>query len=158
MGIGTGLWQIYLWACPNPNETVEAIVMGCDSVQCIREKTGVRGLLDTEIDLRDGTFGFTPPWSIKVDQDSYSATSSRVGTSQVELHKTQAGKVIVVVYLQESSAARLTDRRNGRKEVDARFAKGDGYDVVVGLPLSRIASWRHGSTNTGARFAIVGVI
>ena len=156
VGLVVGIWQMYLWlhSASIPDE----FVIGCTDALCIRDKNRVRELLDSESTLSGGTYGFAVPWSIDDKQPSLSVTKRRAGTSKVEVHKTSAGTIFVVVYLNEDVAALLTDQRSERKIIHARFEKGDCYDEVVGLPQSRIMRWKNSSTTEGKGFAVIDVI
>ena len=61
----------------------------------------------------------------------------------VEVHKTPKGNVMLLIYVDESTAARLGNPYGEVGQIFGFFRPVDGHAVLVGLPLRRILGWEH---------------
>lgn len=117
----------------------------------IRRETGVRELLPLENDneisrLPNGVFGYTTPWALNglifLDNIQLQQDRSYFGNILVEIHKISQDKAIVLVYITQSTLARLQDpNREEPLHEHAFIEKYKEHDQLVGLPLPRLIMW-----------------
>ena len=143
-------------------EAATPILIGI-SVAEIREANAVRRMFESEhgqtLDRIGGVFGFVRSIALFRTIEN-PAAHNRIFLnrepffrSTIELHKTSEGRVTILMYVDEASAARL-GRSEGMGEVLGYFTRGEGHPVLVAVPTSRVREWQH---RVGAEFAAVDI-
>jgi len=82
-------------------------------LEIIRKKNEVRELRPLEVgkelqNLPNGIFGFTVPWGLE-EINGISLSQKMGGTAKAEVHKTVAGEIKIIGYVNESTLIRLED-------------------------------------------------
>lgn len=144
-----------LWfSSTNPETAIENpdSVIVKDSREAIRYETGVRELQplenETEISrLPNGVFGYTYSLILDASMPDYLGKvplyRSKKRTRQyVEIHKTSQGKVIALLYINQSSLVVLLDpNRENPLHTHAFLDNYKEYNRLVGIPFSRLIMW-----------------
>ena len=136
---------------PDPPLQEIKVILGY-SVEALRETNGVREMFPLEqgqeLSSLSGVHGFIHYFSLglmfnqKMDID---VPVSRVRTlkDSVEVHKTTEGNTMLLVYVDESTAARLGNTQSNVGRIFGFYQPFDTHTILVGLPAIRISAWQH---------------
>ena len=124
------------------------VVLGY-SVEALRKANEVREMFSLEqgqeLSSLRGVYGFihylslSTMFSLKVDV-SVKRVQNR---KSVEVHKMSEGNVMLLVYVDESTATRLGSARGKVGAIFGFFRPFDKHTILAGLPTRRILSWEH---------------
>ena len=148
----------------SPNPMKEPILIG-RTVEEVRTVNGVRPMMELEegdrlSEVRNGVYGYMSGISlgrILTDSAGPSPSISRELSSwgTVEIHKTRQGQVMLLVYVDESSAVRLTEMTEKVGTVFVFFQPDEKRPEMVVIPVSRIVEWEHRSSAPGFAEVII---
>ena len=121
------------------------------SVNAIRKASEVREMMPLEqgqeLSSLRGVYGFVHYLRLNGAFGSNKEIDFPVNREQnrkgVEVHKSSKGDVMLLIYVDESTAARLVNPHGGVGSLFAFFRPVDGHAVLAGIPLRRILDWEH---------------
>ena len=133
-----------------PAQWSEGVGLGY-SVDELREATEVREMMQLEqgqeLSSLRGVYGFVHYLSLSGSFGPNAEIDFSVNREQdrkgVEVHKTTEGDVMLLMYVDESTAARLGSAHGEVGSIFGFFRPGDGHAVLAGLPVRRILDWEH---------------
>lgn len=132
-----------------PDVTKERVALGY-TVEELRKVNGLREMLPLEegqeLSSLSGVFGFVHYLILNTtrlrDEVDFPVKRHRWAKG-VEVHKTANGNAMLLVYVDESTAARLGDSSGEVGSIFGFFKSVDEHAVLVGLPIGRVLDWEH---------------
>ena len=131
-----------------PVEWREGVALGYSGEE-LRKANEVRGMMPLEqrqeLSSLRGVYGFVHSLILMgrlgVKDDFDFPVNRLPNRMSVEVHKTSGGDVMLLVYVDESSAARLASPHGAIGSIFGFFSPCDEHSVLAGLPVRRILDW-----------------
>ena len=142
----------------------DAGIVPAETVEAIRAISGVRSLRATEEsaqieDLPAGVFGYASSRFISsyigtLGVDKLPLSRSKGEVSDIEVHKTSGGEVLVLVYVSEGDLSRLQrPGAQGDFEIFVLFEPIREYRFVIAIQATSLLDWDSRSGEDLGRFA-----
>ena len=133
-----------------PDPWSEGVFVGY-SVEELRKANEVREMMPLEqgqeLSSLRGVYGFVHylrlSGAFRLLAEIDFPVNRRQNEKGVEIHKTLEDEVMVLVYVDESTAARLANAQGEVGSIFGFFRSVEGHAVLAGLPLSRVLDWEH---------------
>ena len=133
-----------------PAQPFQSIALGYD-VEQLRKANEVRTMMPLEqgqeLSGLSGIYGFVEYFRLGGVFGPYGEIDFSVQRERdsqgVEVHKTPAGDVMLLIYVDESTAVRLANPHAGVGSIFGFWRPVDGHSALVGLPIGRILDWEH---------------
>jgi hypothetical protein len=143
-----GLMYFELTTRTEPSRWREGVALGYSGEE-LRKANEVRGMMPLEqgqeLSSLRGVYGFVHYLRLSARlgvEDDFDFPVNRLPNRiSVEVHKTSGGDVMLLVYVDESSAARLGSPHGAIGSIFGFFSPCDEHSVLAGLPVRRILDW-----------------